>query len=152
MKRMMPFLAFLVLAGCSSDKVTIDLTYATTGEPAAKVLVQRRRPVNTWEKVTNPIGATYHGHRLAESHWVENGQCRLDKIGKEDIVDVYTASPDPLIVKSDSRSIKLSPGIERHFSSWVYHLWLENGEGRFTVTEPKWEWQREDPNKADARN
>lgn len=134
-----------MLMGCS-ESVRLRVTHAPTGDAATDVLVQRRRPVNRWEKITNPVGATYHPHRVAESHWTDGkGECLLQGVGKNDILDIYTTSSVPLTVAVGTNTLALSPGTNEHFTTWVYHVWHEGGRSRFTVSKPSWNWNQEKP-------
>lgn len=134
-------------AGCSAP-VLVKVVCASTGEPAEGILVKRRRPVNWWDKITNPVGATYHPYREAEACWTDAvGECVLTRFGPHDILDLYTTSNSPLNVTAGDKHFELSPSHGQAFLSYVYSLWVENGQVRFTVTEPSQDWSKEKVNK-----
>ena len=135
----------MLLAGCSAP-ITVQVIRTDTNRPATDVMVERRRHVNRFEKITNPIGATYHPHRVAERLWLDtDGRCVFEKLGKDDIVDVFTTSPEPLAVTLAGHSIRLTPQDNRAFSTWIYSIWLDSDGLRYTVTEGTLEWTKTKP-------
>jgi hypothetical protein len=89
-------LGLAFLAGCS-DPVTVHVNYTPTGKPATDVLVQRLRPANRWEKITNPVGTFYHPLTITEVQWTDSeGRCTLKRIGPEDSYDLVTTSSVPI--------------------------------------------------------
>jgi len=147
MKRIpIAFLAATLLAGCSTP-VTVKVTYALTGKPAAEVLVQRRRPANRWEKITNPVGTFYHPLTITEVRWTDSeGLCNLRKTGPEDSYDLVTTSSVPLSVVVGTNSISLDPGTNTNLKAWHYFARQVDGKWNIAVAEPWWNWTKDKPN------
>ncbi len=57
---------FAFAGGCSSS-VSISVTDANSGAPAVGIRVEQYKPVSRAAKILNPIGATYHPSRLADT-------------------------------------------------------------------------------------
>jgi hypothetical protein len=136
-------LAATLFAGCS-EPIAVQVTYTATSEPVADVLVRRRRPVNRWEKITNPIGATYHTLRVAETCWTDSeGLGTLQKARDTDVYDLVTTSSVPLTAEVGRYSMALDPGTNTHLSALHYFAKRENGKWKIAVGEPWWKWKKD---------
>src|SRR5687768_1784123 len=97
------------VSGCSSD-VSISVTDAGSGSPAVGIRVERYCPVSRAEKIFNPIGATYHPSRLADTKTTDTrGTVTFRKAGSKDTFQFYTRDGQALVVSFGERTIRLSP-------------------------------------------
>src|SRR6218665_3530421 len=100
-------LASAFFAGCADD-VTVRVVDQATSRPVIGALVHRDRPASRLEKITNPIGTTYHPLTTTESRWTDtNGSCVLRKPEKADVLRIFVATSEPLTVTVGDRTLSL---------------------------------------------
>ena len=134
----------IVLAGCSTP-VRVQVSSATNRQPIPGALVERQRPANRWEKITNPVGTFYHPRLTVESRWTDTmGRCTLRKISTEDSYSVVTTATGSLLLALGAESIPLHPGPEQLAESH-YHINRNNTRWSVTVAKPWWNWKLHKP-------
>ena len=129
-------------AGCS-DEVTVRVVDQATTRPVVGALVHRDRPSSGLEKITNPIGTTYHPMTTAESRWTDTtGSCVITGPKQTDVLRIFVATGAPLTVMIGDRTLSLSPGTNAT-SSLVYSVWQDAGSPKVLAEQPSWDWQKE---------
>ena len=136
----------VMMAGCSASvtSVTIGVKDKESGKPLEGIRVERHCPVSTVEKILNPVGASYHPLRLADSRLTgKNGDVTFSESGPEDKYRIFSGSTKPLVIATLGREISVK--IDRHFQShppetnqpavtnWGYSVWLENGVLKYSA-------------------
>lgn len=102
-------LATAILAGCSSS-VTIAVKDKDTGKPLEGIRVERASPVSSIGKILNPIGATYHPLRVAESNRTDKtGEVTFRKSSDRDVYCIYRDDAQPLSVSVFGKDIVIAP-------------------------------------------
>src|SRR6266511_479563 len=97
---LMMLLVLSQLIGCSSAMtVTIALKDKSSGEPADGIRVERHRPVSASEKLFDPIDASYHPLRLAETKNTDkNGEVIFGKSNPRDVYRIFSGNRRPLTI------------------------------------------------------
>jgi len=122
-------LLIAVVTGCSSN-VTLVVKDGVSGKPLEGVLVERACPVSTIGKIFNPIGATYHPLRVAESNRTDRtGNVTFNKSSDRDVYRIYRDDARPLAVSVLGKEVALSPSATNQVAGakWGYAIWTEDG-------------------------
>lgn len=127
--RLSMLLLIAALTGCSS-KVTISLKDKDSGKPLAGVLAERACPVSSVGKIFNPVGATYHPLRVAESNRTDKtGEVTFNNSGDRDVYRIYKDDSRSLAVFVLGKELILSPPATNQVAKakWGYAIWKEDG-------------------------
>lgn len=122
-------LLIAVVTGCSSN-MTLAVKDGESGKPLEGVLVERACPVSSIGKIFNPIGATYHPLRVAESNRTDQtGKVTFNKSSDRDVYRFYRDNARPLVVSVFGKEIALSPSTTNEVAGakWGYAIWTEDG-------------------------
>lgn len=125
----------IVMTGCSSSSVTIGVKDKESGKPLEGIRVERWRPVSLTEKIVNPIGATYHTERLAETILTDtNGQASFRKTGPRDNFAVYSKDARTLLVTAWGKEVSLAPETNQPSAQkWGYSVRFESGKVEYSA-------------------
>ena len=133
--------AALFFAGCSHN-IVVRVAEQKTGQPVVGALVHRDRPASRLEKITNPVGTTYHPLTTAEARWTDaDGSCVLSQPKETDILRFFVPTRDPLTATVGDRTWELSPGTTSG-ESLVYSVWQKGGPTKVLVGRPTWDWRK----------
>jgi hypothetical protein len=124
-------MVFLIAAvmGCSAS-MTLVVKDGESGKPLDGVLVERACPVSSFGKIFNPIGATYHPLRVAESNRTDRtGKVTFKKSSDRDVYRIYRDDARPLAVSVFGNDIALAPSATNQAvgAKWGYAIWTEDG-------------------------
>lgn len=118
-----------VITGCSSS-VTLVVKDGESGKLLEGILVERACPVSPIGKILNPIGATYHPLRVAESNRTDKtGKVTFNKSSDRDVYRIYRDDARPLSVSVLGKEIALAPSATNQVAGakWGYAIWTESG-------------------------
>lgn len=130
------FLAYLILmSNCARGSISIVLKNGDTAIPLKGIRVDRYHPVSLFTKIFNPVSATYHPYRRAESKITSaEGNVIFDVGSTRDIYCFTVDGMESVEVDFCGKKTKVSPtGFQSAKKKWGCSVQVEDGKPKYST-------------------